>query len=115
MHELHLMTQVVKVVEAELQGAPSARPMVVRLKVNALSHLLADRSALQTAFALAARGTVAENAALEIISTSGDAWCPLCATHVTAGRDGICPTCGKLMIVGEGMPEVVVHEVMVEE
>lgn len=117
MHELHLMAQVVKAVEAGLQGAPSVRPSVVRLKVNVHSHLLADdRSALQMAFALAARGTVAEGATLEIITVSGEAWCPRCEISAAVARpDEICPTCGELMIAGQDVPEVVVHEVVVEE
>ena len=117
MHELHLMAQVVKAVEAGLKGAPNARASVIRLKVNALSHLLSDdRSALQAAFALAVRGTVAEGATLEIITVSDEAWCPHCEARATGARpDEICPTCGELMIVGEDVPEVMVHEVVVEE
>lgn len=125
MHELHLMAQVVKAVEAGLQGAPNARASVVRLKVNALSHLLSDdRSALQAAFALAVRGTVAEGATLEIIPVSGEPWCPRCPPAVRqTGETGapitgpvdICPTCGGPMAVGREVPEVMVHEVVVEE
>lgn len=125
MHELHLMAQVVKAVEAGLQGAPSAKPTVVRLKVNALSHLLADdRSTLYTAFALAARGTVAEGATLEIIPVSGDSWCPRClpaarqagGTYAPiTGPDEVCPTCGGRMVAEKEVPEVMVHEVVVEE
>ena len=125
MHELHLMAQVVKAVEAGLKGAPNARASVVRLKVNALSHLLSDnRSALQAAFALAVRGTVAEGAMLEIIPVSGEPWCPCClpaarqtgetGAPITA-FDGICPTCGGPMAVGSKLPEVMVHEVVVED
>ena len=125
MHELHLMAQVVKAVEAELEDAPSARPIVVRLKVNALSHLLADdRATLQTIFALAARGTVAEGATLEIIPVSGDSWCPRCLPAAgqaggtcapITGPDEICSTCGGRMVAGQEVPEVMVHEVVVEE
>jgi len=116
MHELHLMAQVVKAVETGLERAPGAKPTVIRLKVNALSHLLTDPSTLHAAFALAACGTVAQGAALEIISVSGEAWCPHCEIRATgAGQDVICPTCGELMIAGEGVPEVMVQEVVVEE
>ncbi len=117
MHELHLMAQVVKAVEVGLKGAPNARASVVRLKVNALSHLLSDdRSALQAAFALAVRGTVAEDAMLEIITVSGEAWCPRCEITAAVARPAdTCSTCGELMITGDDVPEVMVHEVVVEE
>lgn len=125
MHELHLMAQVVKAVEVGLKGAPNARASVVRLKVNALSHLLSDdQSALQAAFALAVRGTVAEGATLDIIPVSGEPWCPSClpAARQTGEAcvpitefEGICPTCGGPMAVGREVPEVMVHEVVVEE
>lgn len=125
MHELHLMAQVVKAVEVGLQGAPNARASVVRLKVNALSHLLSDdRSALQAAFALAVRGTVAEGATLEIIPVSGEPRCPCCLPAARqlgetcapiTGPNDTCPTCGRPMAVERELPEVMVHEVVVEE
>lgn len=117
MHEFHLMTQVVKAVEAGLQGATQARPVLVRLKIRALSHLLAqDPSTLHTAFALAAQGTKAEGAKLEIIPVSGEAWCPRCKTDVAAmGLDRGCSTCGGPVLTGPAAPEVLVHELVVEE
>lgn len=117
MHEFHLMTQVVKAVETELQGLAQAKSLVVRLKIRASSHLLAQESAiLHTAFALAARSTKAEGATLEIIAMPSDAWCPRCKTDLAAIRvDGVCPTCGGLILSGPDAPEMVVHELVVEE
>jgi hydrogenase nickel incorporation protein HypA/HybF len=117
MHEFHLMTQVVKAVEAELQGTAQARPVLVRLNIRAWSHLLArDPSALHTAFALAAQGTRAEGAKLEIIPVSGEAWCPRCKIDGAAiGPDGSCVTCGGPVLTGQAVPEVLVHELVVEE
>lgn len=117
MHEFHLMTQVVKVVEIQLQETRDARLSVVRLKVKRLSHLLThDHASLQTAFALAARGTRAEGAALEIIPVSGDAWCSRCnrVTLVTEVDDA-CSICGEPMIGDPAQPEAVVHELIVQE
>ena len=88
MHEFHLMTQVVNAVEDRLRGEPKAKPLLVRLKIQASSHLLTqDLSTLQTAFALAAQGTRAEAAKLEIIP----------------------------VLPGQSEPEVLVHEVVVAE
>lgn len=117
MHEFHLMTQVVKVVEIQLQETADVRLSAVRLKVNRLSHLLThDHASLQTAFALAARGTKAEGATLEIIPVPGDAWCPRChrVTLVTEVDDA-CSVCGEPMVGDPAQPEAVVHELVVQE
>lgn len=117
MHEFHLMTQVVKAVEAGLQGAAQAKLLLVRLKIQASSHLLThDPSVLHEAFALAAQGTRAEGSQLDIIPLSGDAWCSRCKTEFAAiVPDGVCTMCGGLVLTGHTMPEVLVHELVVEE
>jgi hydrogenase nickel incorporation protein HypA/HybF len=114
-HELHLMRQVVKTVEAELDRTENAKLSVVRLKVSSLSHLLThDRATLQTTFQLAAQGTSAEGAELEIIPVPGETWCPECkrGTAVT-GLDDTCSACGGSVITDPAAPEVVVHELVV--
>ena len=117
MHEFHLMTQVVKAVEAKLQGTSDARLSVVRLKISARSHLLThDQATLQTTFGLAARGTKAEGATLEIIPVPGEAWCPECKSDTTiTGLDNTCPVCGGPVIAGREKPEVVLHELVVQQ
>ena len=117
MHEFHLMTQVVKAVGDKLNGTGFARLSAVRLKVSALSHLLThDHSALQMAFELAARGTKAEGAALEIIPVPGDGWCLSCNRGAAVtGSDNVCPACGGLLIADLSASEVVLHELVVQE
>lgn len=117
MHEFHLMTQIVKAVETQLQGTGLAKLAAVRLKVSALSHLLNhDQATLQRAFGLAAHGTRAEGATVEIIPVPGVAWCPECrsSTAIT-GLDDRCSTCGGPVMAGLQEPEVVLHELVVQE
>jgi len=111
------MTQVVKAVEAGLQAAAKARLVMVRLKIHASSHLLIqDLSTLHAAFAVAAQGTRVEGAKLEVIPVSGEAWCPHCKTEVLAiAADGVCGTCGGPVVVGQSIPEAMVHELVVED
>lgn len=111
------MTQVVKAVETKLGETGDGQLSAVRLKVSALSHLLShDQSALQTAFILAARGTKAEGATLEIISVPGDAWCPQCRRGVSVTQSQeTCSICGGLLVVGSAEPEAVIHELVVRE
>lgn len=115
MHELHLMKQVVKAVEAELHGAEGVMLSVVRLKVNTMSHLLAhDPASLQATFQLAARGTRAEGAAIEIIPVPGEAWCPACKSGtVVRGLASSCSACGGPVVAGLEEPEVIIHELIV--
>ncbi len=117
MHELHLMKQVVKAVEAKLHGTENVRLSVVRLKVSALSHLFThDHATLQTTFGLAARGTRAEGAALEVIPVQGEAWCPECKSGTTiTGLDNACRFCGGQVVAGPEEQEVVLHELVVQE
>ena len=106
-----------KTVEAELDRTKSATLSVVRLKVSAFSHLLShEHATLQTTFGLAARGTKAEGAELEVIPAPSDAWCPACkrGTIVTE-LDDTCSACGGLVIADPSMPEIVLHELLVQE
>jgi hydrogenase nickel incorporation protein HypA/HybF len=114
MHELHLMAQVVKAVKAKLDETVDGKLSTVRLKVSALSHLFAhDQSALQTAFMLAARGTKAEGATLELIPVPCNAWCPQCRRDISVAQSQeACSGCGGL-VVGSVEPEVVIHELVV--
>lgn len=116
MHEFHLMTQVVKAVGEKLNGTGSTRLSAVRLKVSAVSHLLAhDHATLQATFQLAARGTRAEGAELEIISIPGEAWCSTCrrTTAITVFGEP-CSACGGPVIAAPEQPEVVLHELVVQ-
>lgn len=117
MHELHLMTQIVKTIETKLGKAGGAKLSAVRLKVSALSHVYThDESALQTAFMLAARGTRAEGAELEIIPVPQNAWCPQCHRDVSVtSLNDTCHSCGGSTMAGAAEPEIVLHELVVQE
>ena len=117
MHEWQLMAQVVKMVEEALRQAPCSKPSVVRLKVSTQSHFFEhDEATLQSVFTAVAQGTVAERAALEILPVSVTAHCRMCG----AAREmnellPCCPRCGSASLDAEPVPEVVLHEVVVEE
>jgi hydrogenase nickel incorporation protein HypA/HybF len=117
MHEVHLMGQVVKVVEDALRKIGRVNPSVVRLKVSALSHLLThDVSALQSAFFLASVGTIAEGASLDIVTVPVRARCRCCGlTFNRVQMDVRCDACGTTDVDLEQVPEVEVHEVVVTE
>jgi hydrogenase nickel incorporation protein HypA/HybF len=117
MHEVHLMGQVVKAVNQALQEANGAKPSVVRLKVSALSHLLDhDPSQLQAAFDMASHGTIAEGAALDIVTVPVQATCRCCGVKSEVSRvDDACEACGSRDLDLATVPEVLVHDVTVTE
>ncbi|GKS58712.1 hydrogenase maturation nickel metallochaperone HypA [Nitrospira sp.] len=117
MHEFHLLRQVVKAVEEGMGGIRHGRPVVVRLRVSHGSHLLShDPATLQHTFALAARGSVAEGADLELLTVVGEARCVDCGRVASMETgDEMCAACGGPLEIPTGGPEVVVHEVVVEE
>jgi len=117
MHEVHLMSQVVKSVEQALRGIETGKLSVVRLRVSALSHLLShDLSSLQSAFEMASLGTTAEGATLDIVTVPVSASCRRCgATSNLCLADIACEVCGARDIDLATVPEVVVHEVVVTE
>ena len=110
------MRQVVKTVEASLSEAGDAKLSAVRLRVSTLSHLLVhDHATLEATFQLAARGTKAEGARLEVIPVPADAWCPECKSGMTVTElNDTCSACGGSVIATSGQPEVVLHELVVQ-
>lgn len=116
MHELHLMRQIVKAVETSLSETGDTQLSVVRLKVSAISHLLThDHATLQAAFQLAARGTKAEDARVEVIPVPADVWCPRCQRDVSVTpAHEVCPVCGEPVVAWSTEPEVVLHELVVQ-
>jgi hydrogenase nickel incorporation protein HypA/HybF len=117
MHELHLMGQVVKAVEQALRKTETGKPLIVRLRVSALSHLLShDRSSLQSAYEMASLGTTAEGATLDIVTVPVSASCRRCgATSNLCLAEAACEACGARDVDFAMVPEVVVHEVVVTE
>lgn len=116
MHELALMRQVVRMVGSRVDGFAGARPRIVRLRVSVLSHLAQeDERAVRTAFQAAAQGTPAEGAALELIRVPVTAHCPACGVRSDASPWRLtCPACGAGHLRRDEVPEVVLHEIVVE-
>jgi hydrogenase nickel incorporation protein HypA/HybF len=96
-HEMSLATGVVQIVEdaARAHGARAVR--VVRLEIGQLAAV--EVEALRFCFEAVARGTVAEAAVLEIVTTPGTAWCMPCGGSVELVALGQpCPACGSFQL-----------------
>jgi hydrogenase nickel incorporation protein HypA/HybF len=128
MHEMSLAEGVIGVVqdaarayeEALSRGdsdspsaaAQHARPCLVRtvrLEIGALAAVELD--ALRFAFEVVKRGSVAEDAELEIVHVPGSAWCMQCSRSVAiAERTEPCPECGSWQLQVTGGSQMRVKE-----
>lgn len=98
MHELALLTSVVRAVEraiADPDGQKDSVPSVVALRVGALSG--ADPWALESAWPLAVAGSVVEGARLVLEEVLAAVWCPDCEREVAIDEFYAlrCPSCDR--------------------
>lgn len=116
MHELALLRGVVRLVEDRLRAEPGARPVVVRLRVSALSHVArAHGGDLALLFAAAAEGTALADARLEISRVPVGATCGACdARWQLEAWPLACPGCGAPALTVADVPDVVVQELVVQ-
>lgn len=100
-------------VEEAAKKAKGRLPNLIRIQVSPHSHLaLHSHSELQNTFYMAARGTLAEHAKLEILHVVVSGQCLSCGQDVQAKDDSrLCPKCGKEQVDWEDHPEVVIKDV----
>ncbi len=79
MHELSLTENLVRVLQEQSVAQNFERVLSVHLEIGALSTL--EPGSLEFCFEIVARGTIAENAKLEILRTPGVAICRKCNTR----------------------------------
>ena len=92
MHEWGLTRRLIKLVQDEARTRRVTRVTRVCLETGALSA--AGREALRFNFETAARGTIAEDAELDIVECPAKALCPACLSEViTTQPDQACPHC----------------------
>jgi hydrogenase nickel incorporation protein HypA/HybF len=107
MHELGLCTSIVEAVEKRAGERPVAH---VRVRVGRLNHVHPD--AFTQSFALAAMGTVVEDAAAELVLLPVVAHCVGCgATWESEELSLGCPTCGSVDIELVGGDELVLESI----
>jgi len=95
MHEVALMTEAVRLAVESAQSAGRGRMAVLRLRVGTLSG--AVPAALEFAWEVVRRGTLAETARLEIETVPVVCWCAACQMEF-AGADFFneCPGCHQV-------------------
>jgi hydrogenase nickel incorporation protein HypA/HybF len=112
MHEMALAESMLEIVAATARRNGAGRVVVVRLEIGALAHV--EPEALRFCFDAVTRGSVAEAARLDIVSTPGAAWCMQCAQTVPlASRGAPCPQCGSYQLAVAQGEEMRVQEIEV--
>jgi hydrogenase nickel incorporation protein HypA/HybF len=112
MHELSLAEGMLELVAGAAHADGAQKVRTVWLELGALSHV--EVHALRSCFDVVTRGSIAEGAALEIVTTPGRAWCMPCGRQVSLARLGdACPACGSHQLQVVGGEEMRVLEIAV--
>ncbi len=94
MHEMAISESILGIIEEEGRRQHYSRVRKVRLEIGPFSGI--ETEALRFSFDVVTKGTLAENAVLEIIETQAQAWCLPCARTVSIReRYDACPSCGS--------------------
>jgi hydrogenase nickel incorporation protein HypA/HybF len=110
-HELGLCEGVLEAVERRAAGRRVTR---VRVRVGAQHRVVP--SAFDQSFALLAQGTVADGAAVELVTVPVLLRCLDCGEEAEADDPlAACPVCGALDLEVEGGDELILEAIHVEE
>lgn len=113
MHEMSLTEGVVEILRDEARKQGFSRVRLVRLEIGAIGGV--DPQAMEFCFDAVTRGTLAEGARLEIVTTPGQGWCLDCGKTVPLSeRFGACPDCGAHHVQMTGGGEMRVRELEVD-
>jgi len=105
MHEMSLAEGIRAVIEAEAPSFGHRRVIHVRLEIGRFAGV--EKRALEFAFDVVMRGSVAADATLEIIDLPGVALCYDCAEPVEIDdRLAPCPRCGGGRLLPQGGDEM---------
>ena len=105
MHEMSLCEGVVQLIEDQAKTQGFTKVSTVWLEIGTLAGV--EIEAMHFSFTAVARGTVADNARLEVIDIAGKANCPACSQCIpVSARFDVCSECGHYpldIIAGEEM------------
>jgi hydrogenase nickel incorporation protein HypA/HybF len=107
MHELGLCASIVDAIETRAGERPVAK---VRVRVGRLHHVHPE--AFDQSFAIAAMGTVAEDAATELVLLPVAARCASCSARWNSDEiPAACPKCGGVEVELVGGDELVLESI----
>ncbi len=112
MHEISLCEGILKILEDHAKRQKFENVKTVWLEIGALSGV--ELEAMRFGFDVVTRGTLADQARLEIIEVPGEAWCMMCAKTVSVKqRFDACSDCGSYQLQVTGGEEMKIKELEV--
>lgn len=113
MHEMSLCEGVLQAMGENAKSQGYTRVKSVWLEIGCLAGV--ELEAMRFSFDVVTRGSLAENARLEIIEVPGQAWCMKCEKTVEVKqRFAECPQCGSYQLQVTGGDEMRIKELEVE-
>lgn len=113
MHEMAISESLLEIVEEEGRKNGFSKVRIVRVALGVLGHVEPD--ALRFCFDAVTRGTIAEEADLDIVLVSGAGFCLDCSETVPlAERFGACPRCGNYHVQMTAGDDLRIQELEVE-
>jgi len=113
MHEMSLCEGILQVIEDQAETQNFSVVKTVWLEVGPLAGV--EVEALRFGFDVVMAGSLADGAALEIITTPGRAWCMQCEKAVAVRqRFDTCPECSGYQLQITGGDEMRIKELEVE-
>jgi hydrogenase nickel incorporation protein HypA/HybF len=100
MHEISIMQSTLELAEEHARKGGGTAIARIRLRVGLISGVVPE--ALEFAFDVLKKGTMAEEASLEIERVPGDARCQVCGNNVRLDEVRFdCPDCNGMLILGD--------------
>ncbi len=113
MHEMAISEGILGILEDEGRRQHYSRVRKVRLEIGPFSGI--ETEALRFSFDVVTKGTLAEDAVLEIIETQAQAWCLPCERTVPISqRFDACPECGSHQLQVTAGEEMRIKELEVD-
>jgi len=113
MHEMAICESLVQTLEREAAARQFSRVRTIFLELGPYSGIEVD--ALRFSFDVVARGTLAEEATLDIVERPATAWCMCCAkTVVRTDRYSPCPECGSYQLQASGGDQLRISQLEVD-
>ena len=113
MHEMSLAESVREIVEETARANGARRVAAVRLEIGKLAQV--EIEAMRFAFEVVRRGSLAEDARLDIVETDGTAWCLRCSGPVVITQRGDpCPQCQSFQLQVTGGDRMRVMDIEIE-
>ena len=114
MHELSIAESILNIIQKEVPNGDSGRVTRICINVGKLTALVPE--CLETAFQAVSRGTVAENAVLEITEVEARGHCRSCGADFDIDTLlGICEKCGSPDVKITGGDDLIVDSLEVKK